>query len=175
MVKPTAKIVRKGEASKVIQKIQGSLDGPKGVKVGFPAGEVDRDIVLRASVNEFGATIPVTAKMRGWFWAQGANVSKSTITIPERPFMRTTFKENREDYQQFLRQLARQVLGGQANIAEALNTLGVKAVGDIQDTIGSLSEPPNAPFTIKQKRSSNPLIETGEMRQSVTHKLEDEV
>ena len=40
-------------------------------------------------------------------------------------------------------------------------------------TIGRGHFVPNAPNTIKQKGSSQPLIDTGRMRNSVSHKVED--
>jgi hypothetical protein len=45
------------------------------------------------------------------------------------------------------------------------------AVGDIQHEITVLRHPPNAPATIRAKGSSKPLIDTGEMRQSVTYQI----
>ena len=48
---------------------------------------------------------------------------------------------------------------------------GLAMASIIQKTIRSLSQPPNAERTIKQKGSSNPLIDTGVLRQAVTHKI----
>lgn len=50
------------------------------------------------------------------------------------------------------------------------NRLGHIMVGDIQKEITDLQEPPNAESTIKKKNGkSNPLIDTGIMRNSVKH------
>ena len=56
---------------------------------------------------------------------------------------------------------------------QALEILGNKAEGDMKATIGRGHFVPNAPNTIKQKGSSQPLIDTGRMRNSVSHKVED--
>jgi hypothetical protein len=55
-----------------------------------------------------------------------------------------------------------------------LSKLGIMAQGDIQGEITSLSTPPNAPSTIRRKGSSNPLIDSGEMRGAVTYKVDDD-
>jgi hypothetical protein len=55
-----------------------------------------------------------------------------------------------------------------ATLDQTLNKLGILAQGDIQQEITDLRDPPNAPATIKAKGSSNPLIDTGEMRSKVT-------
>ena len=47
--------------------------------------------------------------------------------------------------------------------------LGARAVGIVQKYITDLRTPPNSPRTIAKKGSSNPLIDTGLMRQSVTY------
>ena len=50
-----------------------------------------------------------------------------------------------------------------------LETIGVIAVGKVQQYMTDLKTPPNAPSTIAKKGSSNPLIDSGAMRQSVTY------
>lgn len=56
---------------------------------------------------------------------------------------------------------------------QILNQVGLLAVGYTQQFITELSDPPNAPSTIRQKGSSNPLIDTGAMRASVTYTVTD--
>lgn len=46
--------------------------------------------------------------------------------------------------------------------------VGVEAEGAIKQYITDLDTPPNKPSTIKRKGSSNPLIDSGNMRNSVT-------
>ena len=52
-----------------------------------------------------------------------------------------------------------------------MNHLGLRIQRDVQRTIRNLSDPPNSPITIHNKKSSNPLIDTGRLRQSVTYKV----
>lgn len=142
---------RRGNAKAHVEKIRRALaGGPKMVKVGFPASEAESDILDRAVFNEFG-----------------------TRSIPERPFMRNAIKANRASYRTLAGGEAVAIVRGQRDTHTALSRIGVKAQGDIQKEVVSLDTPPNAPSTIVQKGSSNPLIDTGEMRQRVTFKVED--
>ena len=52
------------------------------------------------------------------------------------------------------------------------NLVGAYAADVIQQRIVDLKEPPNSPITIALKGSSNPLVDTGHMRQSVTWEVE---
>lgn len=131
-----------------------SLSGKK-VRVGVlsSAGDhPDGDITIAevAAFNEFG-----------------------TRHIPARPFVSTAFDENLSKYE---RQLARDVRkatgqGGFMTAETVANRLGLRMQSDIQRKIVSLREPPNAPATIRKKGSSNPLIDTGRMRQSISFEV----
>ena len=119
-----------------------------GVYVGFPVGTA-QGIIERATWNEFG-----------------------TRRIPERPFMRRSLKGNRAKYQAFMRQQAKQIIENKQTVGRSLSMLGIMAQGDIQHEISVLRDPPNAPSTIARKGSSKPLIDTGQMRQSVTYRVQ---
>ncbi|WP_414899345.1 hypothetical protein [Rhizobium cremeum] len=130
---------------------------PTIVEVGFPAGETDSDVLERAVFNNFG-----------------------TERIPERPFMQNAMRANRTSYRSAMIAGAKEIVRAAAAgkdpgkvMRQVLRKLGIKAQGDIQEEITSLQSPPNAPSTIAQKGSSNPLIETGELRASVTFKVKD--
>lgn len=144
--------------------------GPSRVKVGFPSGKVDSDLVMRAIWNEFGT--------RG-----GASGGGWGGPIPQRPFMRNAMRSNRDKYRRAMIQAAKDTLwAGSSGYAlrvgsplrNSLDQLGIIAQSDIQGEITSLRSPPNSPVTIKLKGSSNPLIDTGEMRQRVTWKVDDD-
>ncbi len=57
---------------------------------------------------------------------------------------------------------------------EILEAVGVVAEGKVKVYMTELKTPPNAASTIRKKGSSNPLIDKGAMRQSVTHKVSSE-
>lgn len=50
--------------------------------------------------------------------------------------------------------------------------VGAEAEGAVRKYITDLDTPPNKPSTIKRKGSSNPLIDTGNLRQSVTSTID---
>tara|TARA_R110001632_G_scaffold13609_3_gene46668 strand:+ start:1050 stop:1556 length:507 start_codon:yes stop_codon:yes gene_type:complete len=96
--------------------------------------------------------------------------------IPARPFMATTLNTNRKKYGKMLENAAKAhttLKGGKTGSVEAnLRTIGAIAVRDVKTTITTLSEPANAPYTIKKKGADNPLIESGQMRNSITFRIE---
>lgn len=57
-------------------------------------------------------------------------------------------------------------------LEQALDRIGAIAAGGVQEYMTDLKTPPNAPSTIAQKKSDNPLIDTGALRQSVTWKIQ---
>ena len=120
--------------------------GPEGLAK--HPGSPDVTIVEVATFNEFG-----------------------TSNIPERSFIRSTMDENRNALLQTNKQLFFEIVVGSMTTERALNILGMKMKALIQKKITDLRTPPNAPSTIRQKGSSNPLIDTGTMRQAVTYKV----
>ena len=127
-------------------KLPKSITGPRQVKVGFPAGKVDGPVVNRAIWNHYGTS-------RG---------------IPSRPFLLNAIRKNRREYLEAMKTAGAKILRGEATLDQTMRKLGILAQGDIQQEITDLRDHPNAPATIRAKGSSNPLIDTGEMRSKVT-------
>lgn len=121
----------------------------KEVFVGFQAGKVvdDRNVDMAqiAMFNELG-----------------------TSTAPSRPFLRKSVDENADKINQFCtNQLKTISAGGTAE--QCLEQVGVFGVGIVQEKIVDGEYIPNAPSTIRKKKSDKPLIDTGKMRQSVKY------
>lgn len=150
-----AKIVRKRH-----KELPKSIPGPSKVKVGFPKSKASASNIQKAVWNEFGT--------RG-----GASGGGWGGPVPERPFMRNAMRDNRGKYRDGMATAARKILTGDASMSATLSKLGIMAQGDIQGEITSLSSPPNSPVTIALKGSSNPLIDTGAMRQAVTWQIDE--
>lgn len=91
------------------------------------------------------------------------------INIPARPWLEPGVKSGNEEY---LKSIDEGITAGKTP-DQILELLGVIAVGKTQKYMTDLQDPPNAPSTIAKKGSSNPLIHNGEMRQSVTYKVQD--
>lgn len=125
------------------------------VNVGVPEGKREEDgtpVAMIAAVHEFGSP------------SQG---------IPERPFLRVAVQRNRQKYVRLNRINLVKMLRGQAAVEQALGQLGEMAKGDVQTEIRSGDFAPLKPATIKRKGSSRPLIDTGQMVQSIAWELGD--
>lgn len=156
----TIEIRRKLHKPGLLQKLGRIFTGPKHVKVGFPAGESSASNIEKAIWNHFGT--------KG-----GASGGGWGGPIPERPFLANAMRNNRGKYQEGMATAARAILRGDYDNRKALQRLGILAQGDVQSEITSLSTPPNSPVTIALKGSSNPLIDSGEMRGAVTWKVDE--
>lgn len=125
------------------------------VNVGVPEGKREEDgtpVAMIAAVHEFG--LP----------SQG---------IPERPFLRVAIQRNRQKYVRLNRINLVKMLRGQATVDQALGQLGEMAKGDVQTEIRSGVFTPLKEATKKRKGSSRPLIDTGQMVQSIAWELGD--
>lgn len=136
-------------------------------------GEDSSEILMIANVQEFGCNIKVTDKMRNYLHAIGLHLKKTTreIRIPERSFIRSGFDDKESKIRNTANKYLEQVLGMELSADAFFNTLGEYIVGQLQEYMTDLRIPPNHPFTIEQKGSSNPLIDTGRLRQSITYRI----
>ena len=89
--------------------------------------------------------------------------------IPERPFLRPGAREGMDAVRKHIKQTVDPKRAALTD-AEAAQC-GEIIKGTIQREIVKVDDPPNAAATIARKGSSNPLIDTGFMRQSVTYKV----
>ena len=129
----------------LIEQIKAS--GEKAVYVGFPVefnekveGSDNFNLASLAAVLEFG-----------------------NERIPSRPFLRQTLAENQETYTALFVKL----FEGGVSIDQIYEQIALIAQGDVQQNIANGKWTANAPSTIKRKKSSKPLIDTGKLRQSV--------
>jgi hypothetical protein len=93
------------------------------------------------------------------------------LGVPERSFIRGWYDENLEQNRRDFRVLQRQVLRGEITQAQSFGRLGSKFVGDIQKRIVAHIDPPNAASTVKAKGSSTPLVDTGQLKSSITFQV----
>ena len=90
------------------------------------------------------------------------------IIIPARPWLVPGVESGRkEQIEAFVETFVK--TGG--NSEAALEAAAATAVGNVQQYMTDLKTPPNAPSTIAKKGSSNPLIDSGMLRGSVTHSV----
>lgn len=137
-------------------------------------GEQESFILMIANVHEFGCVITVTPKMRGYLHYTGLHLRATTevITIPERSFIRGTIDTKNAEIDEMLQVQLNAVIAGSQTGKGALERIGIYVTGLIQRYMTDLSEPQLHEYTIVNKRSSQPLVDTGRLRQSITWQIE---
>lgn len=127
-----------------------------------------------AGIHEYGCRIKVTDKMRAYLHRQGLHLKKSTeyITIPERAFLRNGYDLGRDKVVDDAEKALPAALDGSMDTDSFLEMVGTILSSCIKDYATSLNSPPNHPFTSDRKGSSNPLVDTGDMIDSITYEVE---
>lgn len=143
-------------------------------RVGYITGDdYDGGVITAkglARVHEYGVNIPVTDKMRGYLSARFGIHLKATTThirIPERSFLRAGSVRATDDVVQKAREFVPEALLGNVDVETLFEMLGLELKGKIQEYAINLTSPANGSLTIGQKGSSNPLVDTGNMIQSM--------
>jgi hypothetical protein len=139
-------ITDKNEDWKRMEKEVAALKG-RGVKVGIMG---EGKVLEYAMYNEFG-----------------------TRSIPARPFMQTTFDNNKAEIDKFVDFLGQQIVDGKNTVDRVLRILGETYQLKIQQTIRDAKNwaVPNDPKTIEMKGSSSPLIDEGRMIGAVRYEI----
>ena len=142
------------------------------LQVGVFAPEGSEQWII-AMVNEYGAELKVTPKMRAFLHIKGLHLKNSTqiIKIPERSFIRAGFDSCKEELEEQINKMLPLVLRLKLTPQTMYELIGAIAVSRIHEYIQSVREPANHPFTIQDKGSSHPLINSGRMNQSITYKV----
>ena len=130
-----------------------------GVQSDAGASQDGTPIAAYAAYNEFG-TRGRTPRRGGWGGP-----------IPARPFLGSTVDEERNKWGRAADVAISEALTGRRTFEDGLGILGTMAQQDVQQTIVTLSSPPNSATTVDLKGSSNPLIDTGAMRQAIRYKV----
>jgi len=151
-VRPTVRIAHSGDGLRDIRKNLHDVSVEVGILRGKYKAEGDepaRYVAQVAVQNEYGHG-----------------------RIPSRPFMRNSMRKNKKNMRKQLRRVAKSELKGKSPRIQIMR-LGMMAQNWIRREITDLRTPPNAPLTIARKRSSNPLIDTGRMRQEIQFRVLD--
>lgn len=146
--------------NRIIRTLNKDLDGVV-VKVGVQAKDkavrrgkggsirnTDQPLAVIAAVHEFGLG-----------------------DMPQRSFLRSAYDENLPVIDKMIQRVANGAVYGLGTNA-ALNQLGNVVQGMVQRKIVDGPFVPNSPATIKRKKSSKPLIDTGHLRQSIRYVIE---
>ncbi len=111
-------------------------------------GEAGESLLDIAQANEFGVGVPERSFLRGWVDERGAEVEKAGGKL-----------------------VSKMVNSSEPSAQRTLDQLGLWSVGQIQKRIAERIPPPNSPYTIRKKGSDVPLIDTGQLRSSIVHKV----
>lgn len=93
--------------------------------------------------------------------------------IPARRFITDWFDANESHLREMLVTLMRQAVKGDLTREQVLNQMGAYCVGSIQENIAKGVPPPNAPSTIAKKKSSTPLVNTGQLRSAMSFEVRE--
>lgn len=162
----TAKIDIREERKKwdeLTKTVESFKHGANNVDIGLFAQQ-GSDLVEYASKNEFGDP--------------NNTFNGRPAPIPERSFIRSTFDENSEEIVKRIDKAKLDILMGKVNKDTFLKRLGLWFERKVKEKIDHSKEwaVPNAPATIAMKstsagRGDQPLVDTGRMKQSITHRL----
>ena len=96
-----------------------------------------------------------------------------TSTIPERSFLRSTFYGHAaEGLRVMCEKLSKAIVEGKLDEPRALGLLGTWAVAEVKKTIRASIAPELAAATIAAKGSSLPLVDSGQLINSITYVVE---
>ena len=155
-----------------LPEVTASVETMNGKKV--KVGALKGDHAWLAGIHEYGCEITVTPKMRAFLHSQGLHLKDSTtvIKIPERSFLRTGHDKNADRVIKQTERAVGQVIAGKMSVDDLLDLYGQQMATAIKTYMRDLDSPPNHPYTQEQKGSSNPLIATGQLVESITWKKE---
>lgn len=152
----------------VLDKIVGMFGSAPYVKVGILGSSTSRTIKSNKREVAENATI-------GFIQEFGSVSDK----IPARSFLHMPIKEKFNEYMKSSERTGHEAFkkavkeGKLFQFMKLMGIVGEKCVLDAFKTRGFGKWKPNAPTTIKAKGSDSPLIDTGELRKSITSSVEN--
>ena len=134
----------------------------------------DSKLIMIANVHEYGCDIPVTDKMRGFFaYNFDVHLKKDTrvIKIPERSFIRSGFDKCNEKFANY-EDILMSVVDGDISAKTFYEIIGQGGADMIRDfLINEVKSPANSGLTIRNKGSSNPLVDTGRLANAIDYEV----
>lgn len=138
------------------------------VKVGFPEnGKVGKPY-LEGSKHKPMTTMSEIATNAA---RQEFGCENRKSPVPPRPFMGPAIDGNREQINYIIRGLLDNVISGSIQAKTALRALGEEGAGLIKKSIEEFFSPGLSPRTVQNKGSDKPLIDRGQMVESVSFEV----
>lgn len=171
------------KVTKLCDSLKEELKSVKGSKAGIIENkkyENGFDLISNALLQEYGATIPVTDKMRAWFRSQGFPLrkDKTTIVIPPRPFLRKALKKQKE-WVRFVQEFFDADQSGGMTLKQIAKNIGLMMEKAIKEAITSNIPPEKSRVTVEleaKKRkggaqSTGTLVDTGLLLGSIHNEV----
>lgn len=121
--------------------------------------------ILGAGASTLEADSSITLAELGMIHEYG------TAEIPERSFLRRTFEARRADLAALKIAAFKAILAGQQQPRAALELIGQQMVAWVKETIRAGVDPALATETILRKGSAKPLIDDGQLINSITYEV----
>lgn len=138
------------DRARAAAKLEAAAGFPKGAEgIGIPHYENGASILQVAIWNNYG------------------------FGVPRRPFMFVASKKIHEATREAITRTIQQINRGATDGRKALERMAILAQGIIQTTITDGNWKPNEPGTIRAKGSSQPLIDSGDMRKYVAYEVRE--
>ena len=128
--------------------------GIRGEQAARRDGDIDN--VTLGAVHEFGATI---------------STDTGVIVIPARSWLREPIDKESANYGKLIKRLMRRVVELKGTQRQVLELLGAKVQADLVRNINRGIDPGLAPSTIAKKGSTKQLVDTGQLKGAITHKV----
>lgn len=95
--------------------------------------------------------------------------------IPQRAWIRPTFVKRADDLKKLTAKAAKRFVEGKVSLARALDILGAWGANAVKQNVtgGARIPPPNAPATIRRKKSTRTLVDSGRMVGAVSWEVVD--
>jgi len=152
----------------------------ESIKIGIPSSStlhtLERDGKGNVIENSGSGVTMLEVAAANEFGAPGAH-------IPERSFLRSTVTKNKNKYKKLGVDLVKKIVKNPSKeeYMTGAGKIGLTAVNDVRETMVNLMDPPNAESTqLKKGRSlgkgekvNNPLIDTGQLKQSITYVVDN--
>ena len=143
------------ELAPALAKLAAKLAKPATLSVGFLEGK---------TYPENGTSLPLVAAMNEYGHRMGA----APGSVPPRPFFRNMVAAKKGRWPATLAKLLQ---ANEFDAVKSLRLMGEGIKGQLQQSIGSNTPPPNAPSTVARKGSAATLIDTGFMLRNVDYEV----
>lgn len=156
------------ENTKAYNRVVRNMNTLKGayVKIGLIEGKKVASPVFTGSNH-----VPITDMQNMVDIACAHEFGSNKHNIPARPFMKPTIDNNKEKLDRLMASLLDNVIAGLNTPNTALRALGEEGVGLIKQQIDLVNSPALHQRTIDKKQSDKPLIDRGQMKESMDYEV----